>query len=416
MGSKRKRSRGAGRWLDGERKPRKPADHRAPGGKHSEWERAFWRWLAASLVMLVLFLIYNYHPYYLRLQFTPWRPFYNIAFVSWLALGIPYAVVTLRRFGGSRMNLTDGAVHWLLLFRGIFYWVFEGCRWPSHVWDNRRMRVSVLSLGVKAFFTPLMTIFMAEHTGRIVEMWFRRKGVTAPTPERLNEMWRQGWDAWYPYLADVLPRVVPNFNGLVDGLFTFTARDYWWWAGWAYQWLFFMDTIWALTGYAVESRWLNNKTKSVEPTLFGWMVALMCYPPFNDVSGTYFPLSRNGQWQIIHDQTALIICNFLMTAAFFVYVWATLAFGPTFSNLTNRGIITRGPYAVIRHPAYACKNFAWWMEYLPYCGGFHNVLPLIAWNTIYGLRAWTEERHLSRDPDYLAYKKKVRWAAIPGIY
>jgi len=27
------------------------------------------------------------------------------------------------------------------------------------------------------------------------------------------------------------------------------------------------------------------------------------------------------------------------------YAWATMAFGCRFSNLTNRGIVTRGPYS-----------------------------------------------------------------------
>ncbi|MEW5852449.1 MAG: hypothetical protein AB2A00_26920 [Myxococcota bacterium] len=405
------------------RKPRKPLDHEASGGKHSEWERAFWRYSAVLSVMGVLYFVYNNHPYYLRPQFNPagavgWRQFYNFGFALWFFLGLPYVIVTRRRFGGVRMDLTDGAVHYLLLFRGVFYWIFEGCRWPRHIWSNRRMRITVLSLGVKAFFTPLMTIFMAEHAVRIKDMWFRNKGVALPTNDLLASLNAGGVDAWLNYLKETVPQLLPTFQGFLQSInvLGWSRRDFDWHTDFYYQLLFFVDCIWALTGYAAESRWLGNKTKSVEPTGFGWMVALMCYPPFNDVSGTYFPLGRNAGWQIITDPYVLGVFKILTLAAFTIYVWATLAFGPTFSNLTNRGIITRGPYAWIRHPAYACKNFAWWMEYLPYCAGGHNLLPLIIWNIIYGLRGWTEERHLSRDPAYREYKKKVRWAAIPGIF
>tara|TARA_Y100000031_G_C8029362_1_gene296404 strand:+ start:350 stop:499 length:150 start_codon:yes stop_codon:yes gene_type:complete len=34
---------------------------------------------------------------------------------------------------------------------------------------------------------------------------------------------------------------------------------------------------------------------------------------------------------------------------------------------------------------------------------------------LYYLRAWTEENHLSLDPDYLEYKTQVRWKFIPKV-
>ena len=39
-----------------------------------------------------------------------------------------------------------------------------------------------------------------------------------------------------------------------------------------------------------------------------------------------------------------------------IYAWATMAFGLRFSNLTHRGILTHGPYAFTKHPAYMSKN------------------------------------------------------------
>ncbi|WP_436428256.1 hypothetical protein, partial [Enterococcus faecium] len=42
-----------------------------------------------------------------------------------------------------------------------------------------------------------------------------------------------------------------------------------------------------------------------------------------------------------------------------IYAWATVAFGLRFSNLTHRGILTHGPYALSRHPAYLAKNLFW---------------------------------------------------------
>lgn len=396
-------------------KPSKPDGH-ATGGRKAFWEKVLWRYLAATVVLSVMYGIYRLHPYYQRTMFKPWFPFFEKAYFGWLAIGPFYVAVTLSRFGGFKMDMTDGAMHWTLIFRGVLNFLVEGCRWPRWIWSNRRVRTTVLSLGVKGFFTPLMWVFLSEHLHNMQNMWFRRKGVellTDAVVTRLNGMGIM--EGWLPYWQDVLPRLMPTWPGVVDSLqiWNWTAPDMSFGFDFYYQLLFFVDCIWAFTGYAAESRWLDNKTKSVEPTGFGWMVALMCYPPFNDVSGTYFPLGRAAP--LFHDPTLIMACRALMLAAFTIYVWATLAFGPRFSNLTHRGIITRGPYRFIRHPAYACKNFAWWMEYLPYANGW-TVLWLIAWNTIYSLRAWTEERHLSRDPVYREYQKKVPWKVIPGIW
>jgi protein-S-isoprenylcysteine O-methyltransferase Ste14 len=93
-----------------------------------------------------------------------------------------------------------------------------------------------------------------------------------------------------------------------------------------------------------------------------------------------------------------------------------MAFGLRFSNLTNRGIIARGPYAWIRHPAYVSKNIAWWAENARSFSSLWQIIFLAAWNYIYYLRAVTEERHLLRDPDYRAYCQKAPYRFIPGFF
>ena len=35
---------------------------------------------------------------------------------------------------------------------------------------------------------------------------------------------------------------------------------------------------------------------------------------------------------------------------------------------------------------------------------------------LYGIRAYTEERHLSQDPKYREYQEKVRWKFIPYVW
>jgi protein-S-isoprenylcysteine O-methyltransferase Ste14 len=92
-----------------------------------------------------------------------------------------------------------------------------------------------------------------------------------------------------------------------------------------------------------------------------------------------------------------------------MYLLATFAFGVRFSNLTNRGILTNGPYRYTKHPAYIAKNVSWWLITLPFIpdhgwvAALKSTLALAGVSTVYFLRARTEERHLSRDPAYVEY-------------
>ena len=109
-------------------------------------------------------------------------------------------------------------------------------------------------------------------------------------------------------------------------------------------------------------------------------------------------------------------------ALFAIYVSATVALGAKCSNLTNRGIVSRGPYAIVRHPAYIAKNLAWWVTVIPvlhitnpaHAAGI--VMSMGAWTLIYFLRAITEERHLLADPEYQEYAKKVKYRFIPHVF
>ena len=115
-----------------------------------------------------------------------------------------------------------------------------------------------------------------------------------------------------------------------------------------------------------------------------------------------------------------------MLVSFVVYSWASVALGFKASNLTNRGIVSHGPYRFVRHPAYATKNFAWWIGALPglyaLCrddnreGAAYALLALIGWTAIYALRAVTEERHLLLAHNgYAEYMARVRWRFIPRL-
>ncbi len=173
-----------------------------------------------------------------------------------------------------------------------------------------------------------------------------------------------------------------------------------------------VDTVIFSLGYLIESKYLKNEIKSVEPTFLGWLVCLWCYPPFNvfsfkplDFYIIRFSLSYPNWLHV----TVLCAITFLWA----IFVWASVALGFKASNLTNRGIVKSGPYRFVRHPAYTAKLLIWILQGVFFAQ--FGIFILLGFILIYVLRAWTEEHHLSRDPDYLAYKQSVRWWFIPGI-
>ncbi len=178
--------------------------------------------------------------------------------------------------------------------------------------------------------------------------------------------------------------------------------------------IFLIDTLWFSFGYTLEAEFLKNKIRSVEPTILGWVVALICYPPFNAM------FTRYTNWYAdIH----IIFSNNLITFAMkisiltllLIYVSATLSLGAKCSNLTNRGIVTTGVYSIIRHPAYISKNLAWWLVVIP-IASWPAIISMSIWSFIYHLRTLTEERHLIQDPDYITYCQKVKYKYIPYVY
>jgi protein-S-isoprenylcysteine O-methyltransferase Ste14 len=245
-----------------------------------------------------------------------------------------------------------------------------------------------LSLLLKFFFAPLMINWCLAHVGDMSSAILQAVG---------------GWQ------AGQRGRILFD-----SGLF---------WA--CFQAILFVDTLLFTVGYIVEIPALRNRIRSVDPTFFGWFICLACYPPFNGVTGSFFEWQSNDFPQFQHDAIHFA-ANIVLLALMVIYSWASVALGLKASNLTNRGIVGRGPYSVVRHPAYAAKNLAWWIGAMPTLyalGSLGNVkgllyalLSLAGWSLIYALRAITEERHLLfANNGYAEYAAAVRWRFIPGV-
>ncbi len=191
---------------------------------------------------------------------------------------------------------------------------------------------------------------------------------------------------------------------------------------WLIAAMFMIDVTFATVGYVLTMKPLDAHIRSANPYAAGWMAALICYPPFI-LMNPGGPLSYHegtSDWaHWLADYPLLMILNgawlVFLTA---VYAWATVAFGFRFSNLTNRGILTHGPYAWTKHPAYVSKNLFWLFAVLPFFATTGNPVDMIRNTVVLGLvacvyywRARTEERHLMADP---AYRQYAAWMERNG--
>ncbi len=328
--------------------------------------RALAHYVAHLVIFGLLVSVYFWHPYYVGFL----RPEALLVFKGLLAgyatLGLPYYFLRFRYF---TQNEREYCADKLVLLGRYLRELLLRRRLPRLSSTTKAAtRTVALSYLVKFFFLPLMLNFLFGH--------------------------------WQDFLFFLKKDFTLSF-------------DYFWQSGRyvIYQLIFLIDTVIFAAAYTFEFRFLHNKIKSVDPYVSGWLVALIAYPPFNWATGSLLPMPGD----IFATQGDIYgVLKVLILVFFIIYVWATVALGWKASNLTNRGIIDRGPYAYVRHPAYIAKNIAWWLGLLPLMS-WGLALALISWNIIYMLRALTEERHLMADPDYRRYCKKVRWRFIPRV-
>jgi protein-S-isoprenylcysteine O-methyltransferase Ste14 len=224
------------------------------------------------------------------------------------------------------------------------------------------------------------------------------------------------------FLAFMVSIVPGGFRDVLNGNFEMILSDPLALAGWLIGLMFVLDVCFATVGYCLTMKPLDAHIRSATPYAQGWTAALICYPPFVLMGGggplDYHPgTAEYTHWLADHPWllwTNAAVLVFLTA----VYAWATIAFGIRFSNLTDRGILTHGPYAFTKHPAYLSKNTFWWLSTMPFLAlsgstvdMIRNTVLLAMVSGVYFWRAKTEELHLSADPTYREY---AAWMAKFG--
>jgi protein-S-isoprenylcysteine O-methyltransferase Ste14 len=326
--------------------------------------------------------------------------------------GSPSWSRTLYKFGGLLASMG---------FIGLLYWVFP--EYHSAFYDNYyqmlKIVIPVWILLALPYFYLFDRYMQQPHDG----FWYIGKLMTMQTEEMDSKIISQHALGWL-VKGFFLPLMFSYTCGDLGAFLTYDITrliNFQSWYNFLYDSLYFIDVTFATMGYLISLRITDTHLRSVEPTMLGWWAALICYSPFWPLaSERYFAYNNGYEWgtwlsknPVLYDLWGIGI---LTLAA--IYAWATISFGVRFSNLTNRGIITNGPYRWTKHPAYVAKNLSWWMLYIPFIAqgrpdeAIRHCLQLLALNGIYMLRAKTEERHLSNDPEYVAYAAWMREHSI----
>lgn len=137
-------------------------------------------------------------------------------------------------------------------------------------------------------------------------------------------------------------------------------------------------------------------------------------PVIATISGTFyfFVISLHGGVKLIPDEAA----SALLCIAIFWQVYSKIYLGRSFGLLPAcRTIVDTGPYRLVRHPIYfgyflghisfLLNNFSLW-----------NVVVLTLMYLFQFLRMHYEEQVLSKNEQYVEYKKRVKYRFIPFVF
>jgi protein-S-isoprenylcysteine O-methyltransferase Ste14 len=342
-------------------------------------QRALVRYVIWLIALGCGYVFYQQAPLYSAPEHYATQSFFAQFFMAYLWLGLPYFLLTLI-FKSSRVeDFYDPAIRILHVVKQITLRTLrdEDSRSIWRVLRRPYNRKVFLNLVMRAYFIPVM-----------VEQ-------VAPTAvASLNTLYREF-----------------SAHDLLTLLFAISTT------------LWLIDVLNACVAYCLESRWLENRSRSIDLTVGGWLVCFSCYEPINQITGTLFPFAPTVATNQVSD---LIIVNMsffyalkiLETFLTGVHIYADTSLGTSGANITLKKLQTQGLYGLIRHPGTTTKLTLWLVQSFFYrrFWSIKFIFGYSMWAMLYVLRALTEERHLSKFSEYRAYMKKVKYRFFPGLF
>src|SRR5262245_61632429 len=164
--------------------------------------------------------------------------------------------------------------------------------------------------------------------------------------------------------------------------------------------LFFLEQAWFVIAFLIR-----RPARSVATSGVPWLLA---------AAGTFGglllrPSGAHPAWGV----TAGLA---LQIAGLVLAITALVVLGRSFGFVAaDRGLVTRGPYAGVRHPVYAAYIVIQ-SGYLLQSISVRNAI-VVGLATCCNIgRIYAEERLLTRSADYGEYAGQVRWRLVPGIW
>ncbi|MCB0384553.1 MAG: hypothetical protein KDD43_04100 [Bdellovibrionales bacterium] len=345
--------------------------------KESYWPR---RWLQNPIKVIgkyvfwggityVAKITYTSHSFYTQ-AFSHAEYFLNFYFDLYLWAGLPYFVLAEKFRYTQRNFLSDPYLRILSLFRQVFK-----RRWSSlkRVYRLRAYKTFVISSFLRLHFLPLM----------VDQIYFTNKDIATSLGE----------NTW-TYTAIVA--IMTSFVWTID------ANN-------------------ASIGYFWESVFTKTRFKAMDTNPIHWLVTMICYMPFTIWATTFLPALMDHNQAVVHiiDGTWFEILTDIIGLVFlagYISSGASLYFST--SNMTYKAIQTRGPYALIRHPATFCKVGFFGIATFKFAAAYTaiNIFAYVLWTGIYIARTICEERFLSQFEEYRDYQQKTRYRLIPGLW
>ncbi len=164
--------------------------------------------------------------------------------------------------------------------------------------------------------------------------------------------------------------------------------------------VFFFEQMWVVIAYLIR-----RPARATSRRMRDWLLAFG-----GTFGGVLFrPDGAHPQWGLTAG-LVVQLCGLAICIASF------LALGRSFGFVAaDRGLVKRGPYAIVRHPIYA-SYLMLQAGYLLQSISIRNALVMVLASGCNVGRAMAEDRMLATNDQYDAYRSRVRWRLIPGVW